>query len=56
MTSLTSHNVTSTSFPNSKNTKAKELTGYQIIKLIKEDKRLKETLKTGKIDDFVKKY
>ena len=38
-----------------KNTKPKELTGYQIIKLIKDDKQLKDKLKTGKIDDFVTK-
>ena len=37
------------------NTKPKELTGYQIIKLIKDDKQLKDKLKTGKIDDFVTK-
>ena len=37
------------------NQKAKELHGYGIIKLIKEDKRLRDTLKTGKIDDFVTK-
>jgi hypothetical protein len=37
------------------NQKAKELHGYQVIKLIKEDKRLRDTLKTGKIDDFVTK-
>ena len=39
----------------SSNQKTKELHGYQIIKLIKEDKRLRDTLKTGKIDDFVNK-
>ena len=39
----------------SSNQKTKELHGYQIIKLIKEDKRLRDTLKTGKIDDFIKK-
>ena len=37
------------------NQKAKELHGDGIIKLIKEDKRLRDTLKTGKIDDFVTK-
>jgi hypothetical protein len=37
------------------NQKVKELHGYQIIKLVKEDKRLRDTLKTGKIDDFVTK-
>jgi hypothetical protein len=37
------------------NTKIKELHGYGIIKLIKDDKRLRDTLKTGKIDDFVTK-
>ena len=39
----------------SSNQKVKELHGYQIIKLVKEDKRLRDTLKTGKIDDFVTK-
>lgn len=39
----------------SSNQKTKELHGYQIIKLIKEDKRLRDTLKTGKIDDFITK-
>ena len=39
----------------SSNTKPKELTGYEIIKLIKDYKQLKDTLKTGKIDDFVTK-
>jgi hypothetical protein len=38
-----------------KNTKPKELTGYEIIKLIKDYKQLRDTLKTGKIDDFVTK-
>lgn len=35
------------------NQKVKELHGYQVIKLVKDDKRLRDTLKTGKIDDFI---
>lgn len=37
------------------NQKVKELHGYQVIKLVKDDKRLRDTLKTGKIDDFITK-
>ena len=37
------------------NQKVKELHGYQVIKLIKDEKRLRDILKTGKIDDFLTK-